>query len=45
MTKGKYFRAVDKQSLENIYSEIDKLEKTEIEINVYKRYKDEFYIF
>lgn len=45
MTKGKYFRAIDRESLENIYAEIDKLEKTEIEINVYKRYKDEFYKF
>ncbi|MEY3419890.1 MAG: hypothetical protein RIR48_170 [Bacteroidota bacterium] len=45
MTKGKHFRAVDRQSLENIYAEIDKLEKTEVEINVYKRYKDEFHKF
>jgi Ca-activated chloride channel family protein len=42
MTDGKYFRAIDRESLENIYSEIDRLEKTEIEVNVYKRYKDEF---
>lgn len=28
MTGGKYFRATDKQSLENTYKEIDKLEKT-----------------
>ncbi len=42
MTDGKYFRAIDRESLENIYAEIDRLEKTEIEVNVYKRYKDEF---
>lgn len=42
MTDGKYFRAVDRPSLETIYKEIDRLEKTEIEVNVYKRYKDEF---
>ncbi len=42
LTKARYFRAVDRKSLENIYAEIDKLEKTEIEINVYKRYKDEY---
>jgi Ca-activated chloride channel family protein len=42
MTDGKYFRAVDRPSLETIYTEIDRLEKTEIEVNVYKRYKDEF---
>lgn len=28
MTGGKYFRATDKESLENIYKEIDRLEKT-----------------
>jgi Ca-activated chloride channel family protein len=28
MTGGKYFRATDKESLENIYREIDRLEKT-----------------
>ena len=45
MTDGKYFRAVDRASLENIYAEIDRLEKTEIEVNVFKRYKDEFRVF
>jgi Ca-activated chloride channel homolog len=28
MTGGKYFRATDKESLQNIYAEIDKMEKT-----------------
>lgn len=42
MTSGLYFRATDRASLENIYSEIDRLEKTEIEVDVYKRYKDEY---
>lgn len=45
MTGGKYYRAIDEESLENIYREIDTLEKTEIEINVFKRYKDEFRMF
>jgi len=45
MTDGKYFRAIDRASLENIYAEIDRLEKTEIEVNVFKRYKDEFRFF
>ena len=31
MTGGKYFRATDNESLQEIYSDIDKLEKTEIE--------------
>jgi len=41
-TGGRYFRAKDKVDLENIYAEIDRLEKTEIEVNVFKRYEDEF---
>lgn len=45
MTDAKYFRAVDRASLEDIYAEIDRLEKTEIEVNVYKRYKDEYRLF
>jgi len=45
MTDGKYFRAIDRASLEKIYAEIDTLEKTEIEINVFKRYKDEYLKF
>jgi Ca-activated chloride channel family protein len=45
MTGGKYYRAIDEESLENIYREIDTLEKTEMEINVYKRYKDEYRSF
>lgn len=45
MTSAKYFRAIDRQSLENIYTEIDRLEKTEIEVNVFKRYKDQFRYF
>lgn len=42
MTGGKYYRAIDQESLENIYAEIDQLEKTEIEVNVFKRYSDEY---
>ncbi|MDF1696329.1 MAG: VWA domain-containing protein [Saprospiraceae bacterium] len=41
-TGGRYFRATDREDLENIYAEIDRLEKTEIEVNVFKRYEDEF---
>lgn len=33
MTGGKYFRAVDNESLRNIYNEIDKLEKSKISVN------------
>jgi Ca-activated chloride channel family protein len=45
MTGGKYYRAIDQESLEKIYKEIDLLEKTEMEINVFKRYSDEFRTF
>jgi len=42
MTGGKYYRATSQEKLEAIYSEIDQLEKTEIDVNVYKRYTEEF---
>ncbi|MEM7101998.1 MAG: VWA domain-containing protein [Bacteroidota bacterium] len=43
MTGGKYFRAVNKESLQNIYQEIDQLEKTKIDVTTIKRYSEEFY--
>jgi Ca-activated chloride channel homolog len=42
-TGGKYFRARDNNSLNRIYKDIDKLEKTKIEINSYKRYAELFF--
>jgi len=45
MTNGKYFRAVNKQKLENIYKEIDKLEKSKIDVTEFKRKKEEFFPF
>ncbi len=42
ITGGKYFRAVDKENLEKIYDEIDRLEKTEIEVLVLKKYRELF---
>jgi Ca-activated chloride channel family protein len=44
-TGGKYFRAKDNESLKNIYSEIDKLEKTKIEVTALKRYTEKFFPF
>ena len=38
-TKGKYFRATDEESLRDVYSEIDNLERTEIEVKEYTRYR------
>ncbi len=41
-TGGSYFRATDNESLEEIYDEINKLEKTEIEEFKYYRYEEKF---
>ena len=42
MTGGKYYRATDNRTLRTIYKEIDRLEKTKIEVTAYKRYTDLF---
>jgi len=41
-TNGKYFRASREDSLGGVFKEIDRLEKTKIDINKYTRYKEEF---
>ena len=41
-TGGRYFRATNRQSLMEIYSEIDLLETTEIEVKQYTRYGELF---
>ena len=41
-TEGKYFRATDNKKLKEIYAEIDKLEKTEIEEFKYYNYEEKF---
>ena len=41
-TGGRYFRARDNQSLENIYADIDKLEKTSFEVSALRRYTERF---
>ncbi|MDZ7774069.1 MAG: VWA domain-containing protein [Balneolaceae bacterium] len=40
MTGGRYFRATDTDSLQQIYNEIDELERTEIEEIIYTDYQD-----
>ncbi|MDZ7682132.1 MAG: VWA domain-containing protein [Fodinibius sp.] len=40
MTGGEYFRATDTERLQEIYAQIDKLEKTEIEEVIYTDYQD-----
>jgi Ca-activated chloride channel family protein len=42
-TGGKYFRATDNDSLEKIYKEIDKLEKSKIDVKQFSR-KEEKYL-
>jgi Ca-activated chloride channel family protein len=41
-TGGEYFRARDKLSLQSIYGQIDKMEKSKIEIQSFRHYHDEF---
>lgn len=42
LTGGKYFRATNNEKLEEIYDEINKLEKTEIEEFKYYKYDEKF---
>lgn len=44
-TGGKYFRAESKEKLQQIYDEIDKMERSKIEVNEFKRLHEEFYPF
>lgn len=44
-TGGKYFRATDQKKLNDIYAEIDRLEKTIFEKNQFVEYKDYFMPF
>ncbi len=41
-TGGKYFRATDNETLENVYAEIDQLEKSEIDVTEYRKKKEEY---
>ena len=42
LTGGQYFRATDNQKLEQIYKEIDKMEKSKIEVKQYSKKDEEF---
>lgn len=44
-TDGRYYRAVNKKRLVSIFEEIDKLEKSKIEVTEFKRYKEEYLPF
>ena len=45
MTNGKYFRATNNQKLREIYAEIDKLEKSKIDVKEYSKKKEEYLWF
>ena len=44
-TGGKYFRAKDNEGLKNIYTSIDALEKSKIEVTTFTRFTDKFFPF
>jgi Ca-activated chloride channel family protein len=44
-TGGQYFRAADKESLQKVYDQIDKLEKSEVEIVSRERVEEKFVPF
>ncbi|MCC7050781.1 MAG: VWA domain-containing protein [Bacteroidia bacterium] len=44
-TGGKYFRATNNKALQEVYQEIDKLEKSKIEVTEYRKHKEEFFPF
>ena len=41
-TDGKYFRATNNNKLKDIYAEIDKMEKTKVEVTEFRRYTEEY---
>ncbi|MES2703096.1 MAG: VWA domain-containing protein [Bacteroidota bacterium] len=44
-TGGQYFRATGNRALEAVYNDIDKLEKTKVDITSYKHYAELFFPF
>ncbi|CAN5329704.1 VWA domain-containing protein [soil metagenome] len=44
-TEGKYFRATDNKSLEKIYIEIDKLERSKVQVTTYNRFTEKYFPF
>jgi Ca-activated chloride channel homolog len=44
-TSGKYFRATDNESLDKIYKEIDRLEKSKFEVTTFTHYTEKFLPF
>ncbi len=44
-TDGKYYRAINNKKLKEIYTEIDKLEKSKIQVTKYSKKNEEFFYF
>ncbi len=44
-TGGRYFRAKDKEALQNIYKQIDQMERSKVEMTSYKRFRELFLPF
>ena len=44
-TGGRYFRARDKEGLQNIYNQIDQMEKSKVDVLSYKRFQELFLPF
>jgi Ca-activated chloride channel family protein len=42
LTGGRYYRATSAKVLEEVYNEIDELEKTEVEVTSFRRHSEEF---
>ena len=45
VTGGRYFRATDNDKLQQIYSEIDQLEKSKIEVKHFSKKNEQYFIF
>jgi Ca-activated chloride channel family protein len=44
-TDGRYFRATNNKKLETIFNDIDKLERSKIDVTEFKRYTEEYFPF
>jgi Ca-activated chloride channel family protein len=45
LTGGEYFRATDEQTLKAVYSQIDTLEKSRVEVEEHTTLHEEFLVF
>ena len=43
LTDGKYFRATNTKSLQNIYKQIDELEKTKVDVAYFSNFNEMYY--